>query len=92
MLSQPPDENKQSDCGETAARRSLLVAVHQSASGAPTGRSAYRDGRIAGYCVTDVVNTYQVWLRFELFRGRLTEAEFQASKACRKFLIRQEPF
>jgi hypothetical protein len=27
----------------------------------------------------DVLNTYQVWLRYELFRGRLSDAEFQAS-------------
>jgi predicted PolB exonuclease-like 3'-5' exonuclease len=45
----------------------------------------YRDGRIkdiAQYCESDVVNTYRVWLRYELFRGRLTEAEFQASEGC----------
>lgn len=45
----------------------------------------YRDGRIkdiALYCESDVVNTYRVWLRYELFRGRLTEAEFQASESC----------
>jgi len=45
----------------------------------------YRDGRIkdiAQYCESDVVNTYRVWLRYELFRGRLTEAEFHASEAC----------
>lgn len=32
----------------------------------------YREGRIreiADYCETDVVNTYRVWLRYELFRG-----------------------
>ena len=36
----------------------------------------YREGRIreiADYCETDVVNTYRVWLRYELFRGRLTD-------------------
>jgi Predicted 3'-5' exonuclease related to the exonuclease domain of PolB len=27
-----------------------------------------------------VVNTYRVWLRYELFRGRLTESEHQASE------------
>jgi 3'-5' exonuclease len=44
----------------------------------------HRDGRIqdiADYCETDVVNTYRVWLRYELFRGKLTEAEFEASEA-----------
>jgi 3'-5' exonuclease len=33
----------------------------------------YREGRIreiAEYCESDVVNTYRVWLRHELFRGR----------------------
>jgi predicted PolB exonuclease-like 3'-5' exonuclease len=35
---------------------------------------------IADYCETDVVNTYRVWLRYELFRGRLDESEYQASE------------
>ena len=45
----------------------------------------YREGRIreiAAYCESDVVNTYRVWLRHELFRGRLSLAEFEASKAA----------
>ena len=44
----------------------------------------YRDGHIreiAEYCESDVLNTYRVWLRYELFRGRLSEAQFQASEA-----------
>jgi 3'-5' exonuclease len=44
----------------------------------------YRDGHIreiAEYCESDVVNRYRVWLRYELFRGRLSDAEFQASEA-----------
>jgi hypothetical protein len=43
----------------------------------------YREGRIreiADYCESDVVNTYRVWLRYELFRGRLTADAFQASE------------
>src|SRR6478609_10720834 len=43
----------------------------------------FLEGRIkeiADYCETDVVNTYRVWLRHELFRGRLTESEHQASE------------
>jgi predicted PolB exonuclease-like 3'-5' exonuclease len=57
--------------------------------GKPDGMSGgevekyYREGRlpeIANYCETDVVNTYRVWLRYELFRGRLSEADFQASE------------
>jgi hypothetical protein len=44
----------------------------------------YRDGhirQIAEYCESDVLNTYRVWLRHELFRGRLSDAEFRASEA-----------
>jgi predicted PolB exonuclease-like 3'-5' exonuclease len=43
----------------------------------------FREGRIqeiADYCETDIVNTYRLWLRHELFRGRLSEAGFQASE------------
>ena len=44
----------------------------------------YRDGhirQIAEYCESDVFNTYPVWLRYELFRGSLSDAQFQASEA-----------
>jgi 3'-5' exonuclease len=44
----------------------------------------FSEGRIkeiADYCESDVVNTYRVWLRYELFRGRLSEETFQASEA-----------
>jgi predicted PolB exonuclease-like 3'-5' exonuclease len=44
----------------------------------------YREGRIreiAEYCESDLVNTYRVWLRHELFRGRLSALEFEASEA-----------
>jgi predicted PolB exonuclease-like 3'-5' exonuclease len=43
----------------------------------------YRDGHIreiAEYCESDVVNTYRVWLRYQLFRGRLSDADFHASE------------
>jgi hypothetical protein len=39
---------------------------------------AHLEGRgvdIRNYCETDVVNTYLVYLRFELMRGRLTPEE-----------------
>jgi len=51
------------------------------------GGEVYRyfvDGKIkeiADYCETDIVNTYRVWLRYELFRGRVSHAEFRASEA-----------
>ena len=38
----------------------------------------WREGRIAeirSYCETDVLNTYLIWLRFELVRGQLTAEE-----------------
>ena len=44
----------------------------------------FHDGRvreISEYCESDVVNTYRVWLRYELFRGKLTEAGYEASEA-----------
>ena len=43
----------------------------------------FREGRIqeiANYCETDVANTYRIWLRYELFRGRLNDPEFEASE------------
>src|SRR5215510_4667730 len=43
----------------------------------------FREGRIqeiANYCETDVVNTYRIWLRYELFRGRMNDAGFEASE------------
>lgn len=42
----------------------------------------YRAGRIneiADYCKSDVLNTYRIWLRYELFRGRLTRQELDYS-------------
>jgi 3'-5' exonuclease len=59
--------------------------------GKPDGMSGgevekyYRDGRIreiAEYCESDVVNTYRVWLRYELFRGRLSGAAFHIGRHC----------
>jgi predicted PolB exonuclease-like 3'-5' exonuclease len=44
----------------------------------------HRDGRIdeiAEYCESDVVNTYRVWLRHELFQGNLSDTGFEASEA-----------
>ena len=46
---------------------------------------------IADYCETDVVNTYRVWLRYELFRGRLDESGFGASERdLTEFIKRHE--
>jgi 3'-5' exonuclease len=36
---------------------------------------------IADYCRSDVVNTYRVWLRHELFQGKLTDQGFQVSES-----------
>jgi predicted PolB exonuclease-like 3'-5' exonuclease len=43
----------------------------------------FHEGRIkeiADYCQSDVVNTYRLWLRYELFRGRLSDATYSASE------------
>jgi predicted PolB exonuclease-like 3'-5' exonuclease len=65
--------------------------------GKPDGMSGaevekyYRDGhiqQIAEYCLSDVVNTYSIWLRYELFRGHLSDADFQASEINLANLIR----
>jgi predicted PolB exonuclease-like 3'-5' exonuclease len=45
---------------------------------------AYLDGQIEvirNYCETDVLNTFLVYLRFELMRGRLMRDEYQAEVA-----------
>jgi predicted PolB exonuclease-like 3'-5' exonuclease len=52
----------------------------------------YRAGRIkeiADYCETDVVNTYLVWLRYELFRGRLSKVSYEASKGSLSDFLRR---
>lgn len=43
--------------------------------------SAGRIKEVADYCETDVVNTFRVWLRYELFRGALTSKDFEKSEA-----------
>jgi 3'-5' exonuclease len=43
----------------------------------------FREGKIeeiAEYSEADVVGTYQVWLRYELFRGSLSQDAFEASE------------
>ena len=36
---------------------------------------------IARYCESDVLNTYRVWLVYELFRGSVTTKELDWSEA-----------
>ena len=46
---------------------------------------------ICDYCETDVLNTYGVYLRFELLRARLTPAEYERkTEALRTFVGEQE--
>jgi 3'-5' exonuclease len=43
----------------------------------------FHEGRIkeiADCCESDVVNTYRVWLRYELFCGRLSSVGYDASE------------
>lgn len=49
----------------------------------------------ADYGETDVVNTYRVWLRYELFRGAITPEEmFESERSLRSFIearLRERP-
>jgi predicted PolB exonuclease-like 3'-5' exonuclease len=47
---------------------------------------------IADYCETDVVSTYRVWLRYELFRGTLTQDAFEASERKLADFMDRRPF
>jgi predicted PolB exonuclease-like 3'-5' exonuclease len=50
----------------------------------------FREGRlreIADYCESDIVNTYRLWLRHELFRGTLTHVGLEASETILKQFI-----
>ena len=53
----------------------------------------FRSGDIAAirdYCETDVVNTYLIYLRFELIRGRLSPAEYERELgSTREYLAAQ---
>src|SRR5208283_6039949 len=78
-------------------QRHPLGSTHGGLPGKPDGMGGAdaerycREGRIAevaAYCETDVVNTYRVWLRYELFRGRLTENGLRASEANLRDYIR----
>src|SRR5438046_1720274 len=69
-------------------QRCTNCVARNGSAGEPDGKTGaevekcFRDGQIreiADYCESDVVNTYRVWLRYELFRGRLSDAEFLAS-------------
>lgn len=50
----------------------------------------YRDGRIreiADYCESDVVNTYRVWLRHELFQGKLDTCTYPVFSENTKLML-----
>jgi predicted PolB exonuclease-like 3'-5' exonuclease len=52
-----------------------------------------KQGKIAevsAYCESDLVNTYRVWLRYELFKGRLTESTYAASSEAVDTYIRSK--
>jgi predicted PolB exonuclease-like 3'-5' exonuclease len=46
---------------------------------------------IRNYCETDVVNTYLVYLRFELMRGRLTHEEHDYEVDVVRQTLRESP-
>jgi predicted PolB exonuclease-like 3'-5' exonuclease len=47
--------------------------------------------RIRGYCETDVLNTYLVYLRFQLVRGRLNAAEHAAEVLRVRRMLAESP-
>jgi 3'-5' exonuclease len=51
--------------------------------------STGRIREVAEYCESDVVNTFRLWLRFELFRGTLSSVEFEASEENLRRFIRE---
>jgi predicted PolB exonuclease-like 3'-5' exonuclease len=54
----------------------------------------YRDGRtqeISEYCKADCRYTYRIWLRYQLFLGRLDRLAFEESEAdLADYLLRQK--
>jgi predicted PolB exonuclease-like 3'-5' exonuclease len=51
----------------------------------------FRDGKIkeiSDYCETDIVNTYRIWLRYELFKGNLSVIQHQFSEQKLREFIR----
>jgi predicted PolB exonuclease-like 3'-5' exonuclease len=54
---------------------------------------AYLDGQIGtirNYCETDVLNTYLIYLRFELMRGRLLPEEYRGYVAQVREVLAQQ--
>ena len=55
---------------------------------------AYLDGQIdaiRNYCETDVLNTFLIYLRFELMRGMLSREEFAAESERVRETLRAQP-
>lgn len=55
-------------------KASLNIARSWACQASPTVEGRIKE--VADYCETDAVNTYRIWLRYELFRGRLTELDY----------------
>jgi predicted PolB exonuclease-like 3'-5' exonuclease len=52
--------------------------------------SYFREGKIqeiASYCESDVLNTYRLWLRHELFRGKLDQPKFEQSEVRLNYFL-----
>jgi 3'-5' exonuclease len=65
-------------------------------SGKPDGfcgsdvEKSFREGKIreiAAYCEGDVVSTYRVWLRHELFRRGIDQSKYEESERCLKAFL-----
>jgi predicted PolB exonuclease-like 3'-5' exonuclease len=54
---------------------------------------AYQEGKLSDirdYCETDVLNTYLVYLRYQLIRGKLTEAELDIEEQLLRETLKTE--
>ena len=61
----------------------LLIFLQQlGLTGKPEGMDGSRVEEVARYCESDVLNTYRVWLVYELFRGSITAGEHDWSEAA----------
>ena len=69
LATDPPDHGR--------LRKLAMTAFTPAA----VARLTPRIQEIADYCKSDVINTYRLWLRHELFRGRLDQNQFEFSEA-----------
>ena len=74
--------------------RSMSLPGKNSGVDGSQVRQMHEEGRlaeIAAYCLEDVLNTFRLWLRYELFCGRLSREQFDHSDAEAESLVIPTP-